>query len=90
MITSKLATLGTSESVLIRGVATFQGLICIKKHALWDFWKWLEYRGGHISGVLIKGVPTVDDIMCVLYNIFSRITATPIFPGKHLDYIHQW
>ena len=59
---SKPATLGTSGSVLIRGVATFQGM-------LWDFFevtwiqgwphfracfgtfsKWPEYRGGRISG----------------------------------------
>ena len=26
-----------------------------KKHILWDFSEWPEYRGGHISGVLIRG-----------------------------------
>ncbi len=50
---SKPATLGTSESVLIRGVA---GEFVLKS-MLWDLSKWPEYRGGHISGVLIRGVP---------------------------------
>ena len=25
--------------------------------AIWDFSEWPEYRGGHISGVLIRGSP---------------------------------
>ncbi len=29
----------------------------VLKSMLWDFSKWPEYRGGHISGVLIRGVP---------------------------------
>ncbi len=29
----------------------------VLKSMLWDLLKWPEYRGGHISGVLIRGVP---------------------------------
>ena len=41
---SNQATLGTNQSVLIRGVASFQGGTCPA-----------EYKGGHISGVQIRG-----------------------------------
>ncbi len=63
---SKPATLGTSESVLIRGVATFQE--CVLESILWDFSKWPEYRGGHISEVLIRGIP--------MYIIAATLMAT--------------
>ncbi len=45
---SNPATLGTSQSLLIRGVASFQGWIC-------TILNWPEYRGGLISGVQIRG-----------------------------------
>ena len=51
-------TLGTNQSVLIRGVASFQGGTCIElvfQRLFWDFSKRPEYRGGHISGVQIRG-----------------------------------
>lgn len=47
------ATLGTSQSALIRGVASFQEWICIIKHIL-GLLKWPVYRGSHLSGVWIK------------------------------------
>ncbi len=46
--------LGPVKVSLLEGWAHFTlGWICM----LWDFSKLLEYRGGHISGVLIRGVP---------------------------------
>ncbi len=48
---SNPATPGTSQSVLIRGMASFQGWVCTRKDTL----KWPEYRGGLISGVQIRG-----------------------------------
>ena len=48
------------KSGLISG-ATFQGCVCTivqdctRKHNLGLFGQWPEYRGGHISGVLIRG-----------------------------------
>ncbi len=44
--------LGTSQSVLIRGVASFQGWICARKYTLAHF----ELNGGLISGVQTRGV----------------------------------
>ncbi len=39
-------------------VATFSGVnLYFFNSMLWDFLKWPEYRGGHISGVLNRGVP---------------------------------
>ncbi len=32
-------------------------MIVVIKSMLWDFSKWPKYRGDHISGVLIRGVP---------------------------------
>ncbi len=51
---SNPATLGSRQSVLIRGVASFHGWICTRK-ILEDILKWPEYRGGLISGVQIRG-----------------------------------
>ncbi len=53
---SKPATLGTSESVLVRGVATFQGRMCIKKHVL-GLLSGLNTGVATFPGVLIRGVP---------------------------------
>ena len=32
---------------------------------LWDFSEWPEYRGGHISGVLIEGVQCTCIMICL-------------------------
>ncbi len=66
VVLCKLATLGTSESGLIlEGWPHFRGEFVLKS-MLWDFSKWPEYRGGHISGVLIRGVPLY---VCVISSI---------------------
>ena len=55
---SNPATLETNQSVPIRGVDLFQGGACIEyvlQILFWDFLKWSEYKGGHISGVQIRG-----------------------------------
>ncbi len=50
---------------------------------LWNFSKWPEYRGGHISGVLIRGVPILNHTLNFLSTIlqsdrtFSFITTSP-------------
>ncbi len=41
---------------LLEGWPHFRGEFVLES-MLWDFSKWPEYRGGHISGVLIRGVP---------------------------------
>ncbi len=51
---SNPATLGTSQSVLIREVASFRGEFALGS-ILWGILKWPEYRGGLISGVQIRG-----------------------------------
>ncbi len=48
---SNPATLGTSQSAPIRGVALFQGLICTLKHTLGHF-EVASIQGGHILGIL--------------------------------------
>ncbi len=35
---------------------------------LWDFSKWPEYRGGHISGVLIRGIPLYYTMLATILN----------------------
>ena len=50
------ATLGTSQSVLISGVASFQGWICTRKHT--SGW------GSLSSGVQIRGEFTVLSAAC--------------------------
>ena len=48
----------TNQSLLIRGVASFQAELVLNlycKTYFWDFLKWPEYRAGHISGVQIRG-----------------------------------
>ena len=52
---SNPATLGTNKSVLIRGVVSFQGGTCIEFVLHIKPSKWPEYRGGHISGIQIRG-----------------------------------
>ena len=54
---SNQATLGTNQSVLIREVASFQVFKFVNKAYFGTFWKWPEYRGGHISEVQIRGSP---------------------------------
>ncbi len=54
--------LGPVKVSLLEGWPHFRGDFVLKS-MLWDFSKWPEYRGGHISGVLIRGVP--------LYNYFD-------------------
>ncbi len=48
--------LGPVKVSLLEGWPHFRGEFVLKS-MLWDFSKWPEYRGGHISGVLIRGVP---------------------------------
>ncbi len=52
---SNPATLGTCQSVLIRGVASFFRGEFEPGSIIWDILKWPQYRGGLISGVLIGG-----------------------------------
>ncbi len=53
---SKWPPLGPVKVSLLEGWPHFRGEFVLKS-MLWDFSKWPEYRGGHISGVLIRGVP---------------------------------
>ncbi len=48
--------LGPVKVSLLEGWPHFRGEFVLKS-MLWDFSKWPEYRGGHISGVLIRGIP---------------------------------
>ncbi len=46
----------SKPATLLEGWPHFRGEFVLKS-MLWDLSKWPEYRGGHISGVLIRGVP---------------------------------
>ncbi len=48
--------LGPVKVFILEGWPHFRGEFVLKS-MLWDFSKWPEYRGGQISGVLIRGVP---------------------------------
>ena len=48
--------LGPVKVSLLEGWPRFRGEFVLKS-MLWDFSKWPEYKGGHISGVLIRGLP---------------------------------
>ncbi len=48
--------LGPMKVSLLEGWPHFRGEFVLKNMFL-DFSKWPEYRGGHISWVLIRGVP---------------------------------
>ena len=48
--------LGPVKASLLEGWPHFRGEFVLIS-MLWDFSKWPEHRGGHISGVLIRGVP---------------------------------
>ncbi len=48
--------LGPLKVSSLEGWPHFRGEFVLKS-MLWDFSKWPEYRGGHNSGVLIRGVP---------------------------------
>ncbi len=47
---------GPVKVSFLEGWPHFRGEFVLKS-MLWDFLKWPEYRGGHILGVLIRGVP---------------------------------
>ncbi len=47
---------GPVKVSLLEGWPHFRGELVLKS-MLWDFSKWPEYRGGHISGVLIREGP---------------------------------
>ena len=48
--------LGPVKVSLLEGWPHFRVEFVLKSR-LWDLFKWPEYRGGHISGVLIRRVP---------------------------------
>ncbi len=58
---SKPPPLGPVKVSLLEGWPHFRGEFVLKS-MLWDLWKWPEYEGGHISGVLIRGVPLYANI----------------------------
>ncbi len=53
---SNPATLGTRQSVLIRGVASFQGWICTRKHNFVTFWSGLNTGVASFQGSRLEGV----------------------------------
>ncbi len=69
---SKPPTLGTSEVSLLEEWPHFRGEFVLKS-MLWDFLEWPEYRGGHISGVLVRGVP-----MYVCVRLSAREDGYPL------------
>ncbi len=72
---SKPATLGTSKSVLIRGVATFQGWICIKKHA---------FRCDLITGVATFQGSWLEGFHCTYSPLYSCIHIVSASQGRNL------
>ncbi len=52
--------LGPVKVSLLEGWPHFRSEFVLKS-MLWDFSKWPEYRGDHISGVLIRGVPLYNN-----------------------------
>ena len=71
--------LGTNRSVLIKGVASFQGGTCIEYSLCWDVSKWSEYRGGGISWVQIRGsslyIQASTVHLCILDFVFTASLA---------------
>ena len=68
--------LGPVKVSLLEGWPHFRGEFVLKS-MLWDFSKWPEYRGYHISGVLIRGVPlyfySVLHSECPISEVISSV-----------------
>ncbi len=54
----------------------------VLKRMLWDFSKWPEYRGGHVSGVLIRGVPLYLKLMV---RVAIKLNSVKNDLGKNRD-----